>query len=191
MLHEVFIVASNPYVLLEVLELLSFSPHLVSSLKTSKVLYHYFLEVLIWMPFDIWFKKNVIQILWVLVYWIWIWLWIFVVFFPVMYFHLQHFFTDLISVSHVPYGLVCCCSSFFRSVPCFSVHWRLRVLWWLDAIRFSVQITFVLFSIMSSASLDADLLMILARVVFSCLFGLVICSTQIWCSLGFCFISLL
>lgn len=93
MLHEVFIVASNPYVLLEVLELLSFSPHLVSSLKTSKVLYHYFLEVLIWMPFDIWFKKNAIQILWVLVYWIWIWLWIFVVFFPVMYFHLQHFFT--------------------------------------------------------------------------------------------------
>jgi hypothetical protein len=32
-----------------------------------------------------------------------------------------------------------------------------------------VQIAFVLFSIMSSASLDADLLMILARVVFSCL----------------------
>jgi hypothetical protein len=52
MLHEVFVVASNPYVLLEVLELLSFSPHLVSSL-TSKVLYHYFLEVLIWMLFDI------------------------------------------------------------------------------------------------------------------------------------------
>jgi hypothetical protein len=42
---------------------------------------------------------------------------------------------DLISVSHVPYGLVCCCSSFFLSVLCFSVHWRSCVLWWLDALK--------------------------------------------------------